>query len=149
MRKGTKGGAHSYGFLEAPRDRGSLRPLGVQLLPQRAEGADSAAAGAEVDARPEGSLREIDGDALGAAEPSEKRARSASPPASAMDSSSTSPVTVASAPPAPEGGQPDDGEATDEMDAASVEDGEESADDASPPASAPPDAAPSPVRVAL
>ena len=134
-----------------PEKRSNIRAtiISINEETQRAEGADSAAAGAEVDARPEGSLREIDGDALGAAEPSEKRARSAPPPASAMDSSSTSPVTVASAPPAPEGGQPDDGEATDEMGASSVEDGEESADDASPPASAPPDAAPSPVRVAL
>ena len=91
-----------------PEKRSNIRAtiISINEETQRAEGADSAAAGAEVDARPEGSLREIDGDALGAAEPSEKRARSASPPASAMDSSSTSPVTVRPAT-APEGGQPE------------------------------------------
>ena len=75
-----------------PEKRSNIRAtiISINEETQRAEGADSAAAGAEVDARPEGSLREIDGDALGAAEPSEKRARSAPPPASAPRASESS-----------------------------------------------------------
>ena len=50
-----------------PEKRSNIRAtiISINEETQRAEGADSAAAGAEVDARPEGSLREIDGDGSG------------------------------------------------------------------------------------